>query len=358
MIYLMDQNGDFLLPTNRSGHIRRLLKEHKAKVVKKNPFTVQLLYEVDTAIRPRLMEGSFMNIVLSKDNRFPIGLAPVNATKMTAEEFLVTINQGSSITFTNMYVDIDSIDKAIYDEINFDKMIESGSSIKFFRYDTKSYIKHPVEIVNTNIVENKIDSLDLRLSRSTTVANPHCILVCGRCGSGKTTFLKNCKEQYENKGVEVIYFDEKQFEEYSIEKLKELKNTIRNRTKVLASENKTNWCDSDSIRPLVIMLDGIYSMINDEDKGSIIKDIVDSCIKLDVVVGVRLIVTTQSIKYLNYNIYAPNRIILGNFDKDTSVELFNKAVDIDISIGSGLYSNIDEDNKISVFSIFDIKNLI
>ncbi|WP_416347416.1 RRXRR domain-containing protein [Allobaculum sp. JKK-2023] len=33
------------MPTERHGKVRRLLKERKAKVVKKTPFTIQLLYD-------------------------------------------------------------------------------------------------------------------------------------------------------------------------------------------------------------------------------------------------------------------------------------------------------------------------
>ncbi|WP_416347424.1 RRXRR domain-containing protein [Allobaculum sp. JKK-2023] len=33
------------MPTERHGKVRRLLKERKAKLVKKTPFTIQLLYD-------------------------------------------------------------------------------------------------------------------------------------------------------------------------------------------------------------------------------------------------------------------------------------------------------------------------
>ena len=44
MVYVLNRNGQPLMPTSRYGKIRRLLKENKAKVVKKCPFTIQLLY--------------------------------------------------------------------------------------------------------------------------------------------------------------------------------------------------------------------------------------------------------------------------------------------------------------------------
>ena len=43
MVYVLNSNGQPLMPTNRYGKIRRLLKSGKAKVVKKCPFISELL---------------------------------------------------------------------------------------------------------------------------------------------------------------------------------------------------------------------------------------------------------------------------------------------------------------------------
>ena len=45
MVYILDINNKPLMPTNRHGKVRHLLKEKKAKVVKVQPFTIQLLYK-------------------------------------------------------------------------------------------------------------------------------------------------------------------------------------------------------------------------------------------------------------------------------------------------------------------------
>lgn len=45
MVYVLDIDGNPLMPTKRHGKVRRLLKEGKAKVVKRCPFTIQLLYD-------------------------------------------------------------------------------------------------------------------------------------------------------------------------------------------------------------------------------------------------------------------------------------------------------------------------
>lgn len=42
-VYVLNKDGKPLMPTTRCGHVRYLLKEKKARVVKANPFTVKLL---------------------------------------------------------------------------------------------------------------------------------------------------------------------------------------------------------------------------------------------------------------------------------------------------------------------------
>ena len=49
-VYVLDKNGQPLMPTSRFGEVRRLLKEGKAKVVRREPFTIKLLYEPETDI--------------------------------------------------------------------------------------------------------------------------------------------------------------------------------------------------------------------------------------------------------------------------------------------------------------------
>ena len=48
LVYVLKQNGQPFMPTSRFGKVRRLLKEGKAKVVRREPFTIKLLYEPET----------------------------------------------------------------------------------------------------------------------------------------------------------------------------------------------------------------------------------------------------------------------------------------------------------------------
>jgi len=51
MVYVVSKTGKNLMPTNRHGKVRRWLKECKAKVICKNPFTIQLLFDTTEYIQ-------------------------------------------------------------------------------------------------------------------------------------------------------------------------------------------------------------------------------------------------------------------------------------------------------------------
>ena len=48
LVYVLKQNGQPFMPTSRFGKVRRLLKEGKAKVVRRESCTIKLLYEPET----------------------------------------------------------------------------------------------------------------------------------------------------------------------------------------------------------------------------------------------------------------------------------------------------------------------
>lgn len=57
VVYVLDKNGQPLMPTSRFGKVRRLLRDKKAKVVKRCPFTIRLLYEPKTKIVQDIVLG-------------------------------------------------------------------------------------------------------------------------------------------------------------------------------------------------------------------------------------------------------------------------------------------------------------
>ena len=52
LVYVLNSNGQPLMPTERCGKVRRLLDQGKAKVIKRCPFTIQLLYESESNLQP------------------------------------------------------------------------------------------------------------------------------------------------------------------------------------------------------------------------------------------------------------------------------------------------------------------
>ena len=51
MVYVLNNKGKPLMPTNRHGKVRHLLEDGKAKVVCRTPFTIQLLYESENYVQ-------------------------------------------------------------------------------------------------------------------------------------------------------------------------------------------------------------------------------------------------------------------------------------------------------------------
>ena len=52
MVYVLNPEGNSLMPTGRHGHVRRLLRTGRAKVVRRTPFTIQLLYKGTSYTQP------------------------------------------------------------------------------------------------------------------------------------------------------------------------------------------------------------------------------------------------------------------------------------------------------------------
>ena len=52
VVYVISASGKPLMPTTRCGHVRGLLNEGKARVVEREPFTIQLKYETPDVTQP------------------------------------------------------------------------------------------------------------------------------------------------------------------------------------------------------------------------------------------------------------------------------------------------------------------
>ena len=45
MVYVLSHTGKALMPTNRHGKVKHLLREGRARVVRREPFAIQQLYD-------------------------------------------------------------------------------------------------------------------------------------------------------------------------------------------------------------------------------------------------------------------------------------------------------------------------
>ena len=84
MVYVLDINGQPLMPTARHGKVRKLLNSHLAKVVKRCPFTIRLLYQSTKEIQP-------VSLGVDAGSKH-IGLAATTEQKVIYQEELIPRN--------------------------------------------------------------------------------------------------------------------------------------------------------------------------------------------------------------------------------------------------------------------------
>lgn len=77
VVYVLDLNGERMMPTKRFGKVRRLLKAKLAKVVTCKPFTIKLLYQTKTHVVENLNDKSLSD----KNKRFHKRKTRVKETK-------------------------------------------------------------------------------------------------------------------------------------------------------------------------------------------------------------------------------------------------------------------------------------
>lgn len=368
MIYVLDQDGQPYKSTTRNGKVRRLLKEKKARVVKSCPFTIQLLYNPETDIRPNIMEGYFMNIIISNDSRFPSGLVPKNTVKMSLDDFMLSTTSNKGLEFTTAYVDIDSIDEKAYKMFN--KMTKDGSDIKFFRYNTKPFIKSPVSIVNINCMESKKSELYIRLSDNSIITG-NAIMICGRCGSGKTTLLKNIQTQLENKGTTVYYVSTSENSPIDVlNTIEEFVGHIKDRLNLISNEHVNNIYKllNHDIKSETLIIDEYAHLVHSLDpaKRDELRANIDFISRLARAVGMSIIISSQTFNGCDMSgdldIRFCDRIVVGYIDKDIATSMLKSMTNnINLTLGTGLYIKIYDlidESTYNVFNINDVKTLM
>ena len=118
LVYVVSNNGQPLMPTNRYGKIRRLLKNKQAKVLKRCPFTVQLLYETKNVTQP-------ISLGVDSGNKY-IGLSATTKDKVLFESVIEVRNDIVNLLSTRRELRVSRRNrKTRYRQARFDNRVKS-----------------------------------------------------------------------------------------------------------------------------------------------------------------------------------------------------------------------------------------
>ena len=96
MVYILDHQGNPLMPTERHGKVRHLLKNNQAKVISHNPFTIQLLYQSTSYVQ---------DVTLGIDSGYAeVGYSAITETKeLIGGTFVLLKQQKDRLASRSMY---------------------------------------------------------------------------------------------------------------------------------------------------------------------------------------------------------------------------------------------------------------
>lgn len=361
MINVLDMNGNFFKSTERNGKIRRLIRDKKAKVVKREPFTVQLLYEPETNVRPTIIRSKNMNIIISNDSRFPLGLVPKDSQKISSNDFKLNV----PTEYEAIYADVDSVDKKLY------SILQNMDKVRYFRYNTKDYIKEPVSILDLSVIGSKENQINVKFYANQEYRATK-ILIAGNNYKATRSLIKNVKQQLINKDVELYSFNLLSDEEEIITKLDQIAKEVRERfayVQINDEDSIYQTKDCDKYKSKFIILEDFSSIMQGYNYKLIesIKDNLTFILQYCDLVGIGVLIACNrasggvisSIMKQNIN----TCIAIGILDDGALSLLYDRCVKLDIS-GKYVdyYANIgfkdDAFKNIIKFEIDEIKNLL
>ena len=320
-IYVLDVNGEPLEPTNRNGHVRRLLKENKAKVVKRNPFTIQLLEESNMKT---IIVSSKPTKAVKADLKLPINDFLRNASDF--DGFMV-------------YLDVDELTEETYKQI---KALPYNYKLMFYRDNSASFIKEEIITLN-NEQTMVIEKSPIKLSKDIKMNGN--IIICGAPGSGKTALAKTIAQQYEDMGASVEYlsathylYNETKGIKPVAEKFKEYNNEMMTRFKKMEEQGVNNYTklNDPSIKVKVLVVDDFDMITISEDYKSVdvIKNALYGLARCSKATGLLFILTCQETGkgvFTNALINTTsNKILLGPvINEETPASLFTNDIVLD-----------------------------
>lgn len=383
MVYVLDKSGQPLSTTTRHGKVRRLLKEHKARVVKDCPFTIQLLYDgtIDDIVEDNLMGkikhnntlNKKVNTVVTNDARWPKDFDPISSEKITYKEFVELASSDGGIEFEHLWLDIDGLTPEIYEAI----MVYKNKDITFFRYNTIPYINAPVEILEAQSRPVK-DPLQINFSdkvEDLCVCEGN-LLICGRPGYGKTVLANSIAQQLYKKGVEVTYISPIQsvrrydyMEALAIDNVNALIKLVEdfrlemmNRFKLMEKQWVNNYLKLQyPPTPKCLIIDDLsYYTTTDQNKMGEYHNALSALVRLCKKSGIMIILICQEpskeILPLNMSSFIDNRVVVGTFNSTLSYLVFDKDLEIkNMPIGTGIFKSSSSSQYI-FFDVDKVKN--
>lgn len=328
-VKVLDKYGNPLTSTDRTGKVRRLLKEKKARVVNNNPFTIQLLYDNN------LMEDNCMNTyVFSNDLRFPDGLVSKESKRVTLLDDVVV---SPDIT---VYIDVDSVTEKSYPKVKDLQNIDCINVI-FFRYDTKSFMDQNIEVKHVHGTAPKIIGLELtpqfKVAPDITLYTDEypCCGTIGIFGKDhyKSQLLSNIYKQLRLNGKIVEYvaiknpfYNNSDVKELSVvemaNKLNSLQKEMMERFKLMENEHVN--CAQNLAEPLPVkflIIDELNDYVNSDDYKAVdtIKTCLGSITRLGKAAGIHLILGTAHPKSISVPLMCNiTKCAVGPVDETTS----------------------------------------
>lgn len=361
MVKVIDKNWQPLPNTTRNGKVRKLLKEKKARVVNDNPFTIQLLYDIN---KNSDMDNTQLNsIVVSDCKVFPKELHDKKIKLYTLDEFKQeACGKGiDAYKLETVYMDVDCLDMSLYEALK--DYTDNGINIIFFKYK-KPYIKEDIYTFTPleKSLEERLDDLNIRIAKDTYIHGN--ILICGESITDAQAVLNNIKQQLSNKGITINYFDSTCDVKQLAEFLQEKRKLVLYRFKQMEEQHvgRITQLENVSITPETIIIDDYNKITSSSDYESVdvIKQALYSILMFCKNVGISVIVRNSTIKSLGADIVnnLTNNIIVKGLSLEEYNYKFNKTPYTNIPEGIALYNGFSYEQNKHINTIFNISDIV
>ena len=365
MVQILDINGKLLFSTNKHGKVRRLLRDKKAKLITKEPFTIQLLCKLEESGEFNYKEKNNMKGTIIVSNKLSPSNRLSNSIELgtvyyTYHDFmlLATSDEGITMDDTTLMFDIEDMTKELYDSIEVWVKELNPGSIKFFIYHDKSFIKEPIELITKNSKLSHEEMMTIEYGTYKPVISNGSTLVYSTDSAAKAELLHNIDSQLSKREFECITcsLDSMTIEQIN-QTLVKFTNEMMQRFKLMEQEQVNNAYKLQNPPPYMALIINDFDKIVKNDNYKCVESIkssLGSLVRLSKATCMQIIVSVSSLdasEYILQNFAA--RIVLGYYNKEVSLMLYNTDDVQQLPKGIGLVNSGDE---CMLFSINEVKN--